>query len=156
RPAPVLRRHHRRTWPLGRQRRTLRHRGAPRGTGSRPHEHRGVRLLALRSLAPGGPPMSPLRERMDPELAALTERRGAELFEEHRQAIFVRTDRLFAGLLVLEWLFGIFIAFVVSPRAWAGSQSQVHPHVFAALLLGGAIISLPAALGFLQPGRTLT
>ena len=35
-----------------------------------------------------------------PALAAATERRAAVLFEEHRQAIFERTDRLFAKILV--------------------------------------------------------
>jgi PAS domain S-box-containing protein len=48
------------------------------------------------------------------------------------------------------------LALVVSPRAWAGSASTVHPHLWAALGLGGAIVSLPVALAIRVPGRTLT
>jgi len=91
-----------------------------------------------------------------PSLAETTSRRAVELFEEHRLGIFRRIDRLFAGILVFEWAFGIFLAFTVSPRAWAGPQSSVHPHVWAALLLGGAFMSLPVWLAIHHPGRTLT
>jgi PAS domain S-box-containing protein len=93
---------------------------------------------------------------MDAGLAQGTSRRAAELFEQHRREIFERTDRLFAALLFCEWLFGIFLAFVVSPRAWAGSMSSVHPHIWAALALGGSIVSLPIALALRHPGRTIT
>jgi PAS domain S-box-containing protein len=91
-----------------------------------------------------------------PDLAAATERRAGVLFEEHRRGIFERTDRLFAKILVFEWVLGIVLAVVVSPRAWAGSVSRVHPHLLAALLLGGAIVSLPVMLAIRQPGRALT
>jgi len=90
------------------------------------------------------------------DLAEATARRAAILFEEHRRGIFERTDRLFLWLLMVECAFGIFLAFVVSPRAWAGTTSSTHPHVWLAFLLGGAIISLPVWLAARHPGRTLT
>ncbi len=83
-------------------------------------------------------------------------RRADELFRQHRQAIFRRADRMFAGLLAFQWLAAIFTALWVSPRAWAGSVSATHLHVWAALLLGGAIISLPVALALFRPGMVLT
>jgi PAS domain S-box-containing protein len=83
-------------------------------------------------------------------------KRSTELFEQHQQEIFRRTDRLFVGLLFCEWLFAIFLAFVVSPRAWAGSLSTVHPHVWAAIVLGGSITSLPVYLALRYPGRAIT
>jgi PAS domain S-box-containing protein len=89
-------------------------------------------------------------------LSERTSHRATELFEQHRRAIFERTDRLFAGLLVCEWLFGVFLAVVVSPRTWAGTSSSVHPHLWAALLLGGAICSLPVWLALQYCGRTFT
>lgn len=58
-----------------------------------------------------------------------------------------RTDRFFARLLVVEWLFCLVLALAVSPRAWEGRAVSVHPHVWAALLLGGAIIAYPVWLG---------
>ncbi len=67
-----------------------------------------------------------------------------------------RTDRLFAYLMLAEWLAAVVAALVVSPRTWAGISSQTHVHVWAAVFLGVGIVSLPIALGLLQPGRRIT
>src|SRR5918995_4596891 len=48
-------------------------------------------------------------------------------------------DRLFAVLMLLQWITAIAIAFVVSPRTWIGDEARVHAHVWAAVLLGGAL-----------------
>src|SRR5438552_3078966 len=87
---------------------------------------------------------------------AAVSHRAAQLFEEHRLSVFKRGDRLFAGLMVAQWLFGIGLAIVYSPYAWAGRQQSVHVHVYAAFFLGAAISSLPIALAFLRPGSALT
>lgn len=78
------------------------------------------------------------------------------LFEEHQQAVFKKTDRLFAGLLFLEFVAGTLAGYFISPLAWAGTTSRIHPHVWSALLLGGAIISLPIFLAIRAPGRKVT
>src|SRR5687768_14897062 len=78
--------------------------------------------------------------------------RAWELYQEHRQAVLQRCDRLFAILMLAQWAFAIGLALVVSPYAWSGKQQLVHAHVYAAVLLGGAITSLPVLLAFLQPG----
>jgi signal transduction histidine kinase/DNA-binding response OmpR family regulator len=80
----------------------------------------------------------------------------AELFGEHQQQIFRRTDRLFAWLMVFQWLAGIIVAWVVSPLTWEGSTSRLHPHVLTAVFLGGAISLPPIYLGFFHAGRTVT
>src|SRR5437773_6354725 len=82
--------------------------------------------------------------------------RAAALFAEHQLEIFQRTDRMFAGLMVLQWLGGITAALVISPRAWSGALNQTHLHVWAAIFLGGAIISLPILLALTRPGTLLT
>jgi hypothetical protein len=82
--------------------------------------------------------------------------RAKELFEAHRDHILRRTDRLFAGLMLFQFVGGLIAALVISPRAWSGAMSQVHLHVWAALLLGGLIASLPIALALLVPGRFIT
>ena len=79
-----------------------------------------------------------------------------ELFVEHQRAIFIRTDRLFAWLLGLQWLGAIGTALWISPRAWAGAQSQTHIHVYTAIFLGGAIVSLPMVLALKVPGTRLS
>ncbi len=82
--------------------------------------------------------------------------RAEQLFEQHRQAIYRQTDHLFAGLMIFQWLAGIFVAIWISPLTWAGLSSATHPHVWTATLLGGAICSLPVFVAIVCPGRVLT
>jgi PAS domain S-box-containing protein len=79
-----------------------------------------------------------------------------KLFQGHRQLIYARTDRMFVSLLGLQWLAAIIIAVWISPQTWAGASSRIHPHVWAAVLLGGAITILPVFLGWTRPGATPT
>jgi len=97
-------------------------------------------------------------ESLDPTRpgAAQVKERAEQLFRDHRDSIIRRTDRLFASLLGIEWLGAIAVALIVSPRTWAGSYSQVHLHVWAALVLGGLIGSLPISLALQRPGEALT
>ena len=89
-------------------------------------------------------------------VAPVDKDRVAELFAQHQQDIFQRTDRMFAVLMTLQWVGGVLAAYWISPRTWAGTTSQTHVHVWAALLLGGAISSLPIFLAIMRPGRTST
>lgn len=82
--------------------------------------------------------------------------RATALFREHQEAIFRRTDHLFAALMVIQWLAGIAAALWISPRTWMGTQSETHVHVWAAVFLGGAISSFPIYLALKYPGKTLT
>src|SRR3982751_3750306 len=77
--------------------------------------------------------------------------RADELFQEHKQRIYRRTDHLLAQVMVVQWIAGIVFALWVSPRAWAGTTSQTHVHVWAAVLLGGAITAFPIALARFRP-----
>jgi signal transduction histidine kinase/CheY-like chemotaxis protein len=79
-----------------------------------------------------------------------------QLYKDHQQAIYRRTDRMFAWLMGIQWLFGIAAALVLSPRTWEGSTSHVHPHVWAAVFLGGALSALPILLAIIKPGHVLT
>ncbi len=86
------------------------------------------------------------------QLAELT----AEHFNKHCQQVWQRTDRMFAGLMALQWLAGIGVALWVTPRTWIGATSSIHVHVLAAIFLGGTIAAFPILLVFLRPGQTLT
>jgi two-component system sensor histidine kinase/response regulator len=96
---------------------------------------------------------SPNGEHAEPEhLAQLT----AEHFQSHCQSVWRRTDRMFAGLMVLQWLAGIGVALWITPRTWIGATSSLHLHVLAAIFLGGAIAAFPILLVFLRPGHAIT
>jgi len=89
-------------------------------------------------------------------LLGATQRRAEELFQAHRLEVVVRTDRLFAGLLAVEWIVGIAAALWISPRTWAGESFSPHIHVWAAIFLGGASALLPIILALSRPGAPLT
>lgn len=93
---------------------------------------------------------------IDQKLSLATSSRVAEIFDEHKQLVYRRTDRMFAALMTLQWVAGVAAALWVSPKTWAGTESQTHPHVWAALFLGGAISSLPIVLALTRPGRLST
>jgi signal transduction histidine kinase/CheY-like chemotaxis protein len=82
--------------------------------------------------------------------------RSDDLFRQHQQSIYERTDRIFAGLMLFQWLAAVVAALVISPRTWSGQQSQVHFHVWVAILLGGVVTALPVTLAQFQPGRIST
>jgi len=89
---------------------------------------------------------------------ALDPTRGlaTELYETHQQSIYRRTDRIFAMLMAIQWVFGIVAAIFISPRTWVGLTSHTHPHVWAAVFLGLAINVLPIFLALVHPGKTIT
>jgi PAS domain S-box-containing protein len=91
-----------------------------------------------------------------PNRQATTNQRVVEIFNEHQDLVHRRTDRMFAVLMTIQWVAGVAAALWVSPKTWIGPDSQTHPHVWAALLLGGAISSLPIALAVMRPGRPTT
>ena len=82
--------------------------------------------------------------------------RTDELFRDHQSAIHVWMDRLFAWLMAIQWLAGIAAAYFVSPLTWNGANSETHVHVWAAVLLGGAITGLPLYFALVIPGRAVT
>ena len=82
--------------------------------------------------------------------------RAEELFEENRTDLCQRTDRLFACLMIIQWLACIGTAIWLSPRTWIGTYSETHLHVWVAILLGGLITLFPVCLAWLRSGSVLT
>jgi signal transduction histidine kinase len=82
--------------------------------------------------------------------------RAEHLFGRYQHDIYRRTDRLFALLMVIQWMAGIAFALWVSPLTWLGTESRIHLHVWAAIFLGGGICLFPALLGLLRAGETST
>jgi two-component system sensor histidine kinase/response regulator len=93
---------------------------------------------------------------MTADAARKTDLHAEALFRAHMDHILRRTDRMFAGLLLFQWVAAVGVALWVSPLAWEGARSATHPHVWFALLLGGTITALPVVLALLRPGEALT
>ncbi|MDB5311501.1 MAG: hybrid sensor histidine kinase/response regulator [Gemmataceae bacterium] len=87
---------------------------------------------------------------------AQTAARVRELAAAGRNGVYRRADRLFAGLLAFEWVAGLVLAVWITPLTWDGPAARTHPHVWAALVLGLAVISLPLTLALARPGRAST
>jgi two-component system sensor histidine kinase/response regulator len=82
--------------------------------------------------------------------------RARVLFQNHYRKVLVRTDHLFGGLLMAEWVAVVILAAVISPLSYSGSVASTHPHLWAATLLGGIIVSFPLWCILRQPGSVLT
>ena len=92
----------------------------------------------------------------DQEVKQTIEQRTASLLHESQQSIYRRTDRMFAWLMIFQWVASIIAAIVISPRTWAGTTSHVHIHVWTALFLGGTLTAFPVCLAFFRCGETST
>ncbi len=77
-------------------------------------------------------------------------------FNEARHALHIYNDRFLARFMIGQWIATMGLAVLISPRTWEGRVSSIHIHIWAALLLGGAITLFPAWLGLNRPGRTTT
>ena len=82
--------------------------------------------------------------------------RVEELFLDQQQTLYQRTDRMFAVLMLIQWVAAIAAAYWISPHTWEGTAYHIHVHVWSALLLGGAIASLPIYFALCHPGERLT
>ena len=76
----------------------------------------------------------------------------SELFYDMQDQLHRKTDRMFAKLLVAQWLFAIVLALLISPFSYVGAERSLHLHVKAAIFFGALINALPLALIYLRPG----
>ena len=65
-------------------------------------------------------------------------------------------DRNFAWLMLLQWAFAIAYALWISPLAWAGDTSYLHPHVSLAIVYGGVLTLVPVLFIRFAPGERVT
>jgi two-component system, NtrC family, sensor histidine kinase HydH len=82
--------------------------------------------------------------------------RTQQLYHEELDAQRVRLDRIFAKLMLAQWVFAIGLALVVSPWGWEGKQQVIHAHVYLAVLMGAGLTLLPMILVREMPGRMVT
>jgi len=79
----------------------------------------------------------------------------AELRRQHT-LLCRRIDQNFAWLMLFQWIVAVATALWVSPIAWAGDRSYLHPHVTLAILYGGVLTLLPVLLIRFSPGDRST
>ena len=82
--------------------------------------------------------------------------RAVEIFDSYLRADSAHNDRMFAGLLAVQWFVGVSLALWLTPLTWVGTEYRVHVHVWTALLMGGAITLWPIYLVYALPGQFLT
>src|SRR5947209_6330459 len=82
--------------------------------------------------------------------------RADELFQQHQQQIYRQTDRVFARLMIVQWLAGILAAWLITPFSWNGDARAIHIHLWAAIFVGGAITAFPVWLTRAWPGAAVT
>jgi hypothetical protein len=78
--------------------------------------------------------------------------RANALFEQRYHDNLVRTDRLFAVVMLAQWIFAIAIAVWFSPYGWEGKEKTIHIHVQLAVFLGAALSGVPLLLIWRRPG----
>jgi signal transduction histidine kinase len=93
---------------------------------------------------------------LSPDLQEGIRRRADLLRNAYQTGLWKKTDRLFAALLMLQWVACAALAAWISPWTWEGLQRHVNPHIWLSLWLGGLIAALPIYLALAQPGKTST
>lgn len=86
----------------------------------------------------------------------VTAGRTRQILRDYQRQISCRTDTLFAGLMLLQWLAGIAAALWLTPYTWTGARASVHFHVWLAFFFGGLLCSLPLVLVWRRPGEAVT
>ncbi len=92
----------------------------------------------------------------DDAAVAEVQQRTAQILAANRTRLHTSIDRMFAGLMLGQWVLGIGLALFVSPLTWIGNAPSVHTHVWAAIWLGGVLSSLPIYLALYYPAHALT
>ena len=90
---------------------------------------------------------------MSPSVAGT---RADQLFEEQQRSTYVRIDRAFAILMVVQCIGGVVLAASLTPWTYAGGARSLHPHVIAALLLGPVIAAAPILMVWFRSGALAT
>lgn len=92
---------------------------------------------------------------LDNDGQSVAERISA-LFRERWQTRLVKVDRMFAVLMIAQWIFAVLVALVFSPYAWSAKTRVIHTHVYVAVFMGAAIALLPIVLAKYRAGTPLT
>lgn len=90
------------------------------------------------------------------ELQNRQQENAHKMYLKTQKETWVRTDKLFSYLMLAQWIFAVICAMVISPQTYSGAVGTWHPHMIAALVLGGLLTLLPCSFVYLRPGETIT
>ncbi|WP_372367666.1 response regulator [Candidatus Uabimicrobium sp. HlEnr_7] len=65
-------------------------------------------------------------------------------------------DKMFAYLMIFQFLFCVFLAIFISPQTWIGNESTFHIHLWSAIFFGGIFTIFPVFLSVYKPGSIIT
>jgi len=87
---------------------------------------------------------------------ARVDRLARRIFDEQLDSIRRTLDRVFAAVMIVQWMLSIAFAAVMSPNTWVGASSQVHFHVYLAVIMGGLLCLFPLFFASYFPGHAVT
>jgi len=73
-----------------------------------------------------------------------------ELMNSDNEKNSISNDKVFSYLMIGQWILGIILSYVVTPKTYLGAQGQSL--VWMAVLCGGALACIPILFHFLKPG----
>jgi signal transduction histidine kinase/ActR/RegA family two-component response regulator len=82
--------------------------------------------------------------------------RAEQLLQEQFDAIHRRTDRMFAYLMILQWVLSLVGVLLFSFPSWNGGGSHVNRQIWTALIAGGCLTAVPTFFVVQRPGTRLT
>jgi two-component system, NtrC family, sensor histidine kinase HydH len=100
--------------------------------------------------------MNSLETRFNDTEQKKVDERAEVLFQERRDKLLRRGDKVLSVLMIFQWVLGIGLAWVLSPYTWQGSISSIHPHIYLAIFLGGLLSGVPLFIARLKPGSPLS
>lgn len=74
-------------------------------------------------------------------------------YREDMRSIAAFADRVFACLMLVQFLAAVAVAIWLTPYTWIGLQSTLHVHVRGALIIGAVLTVLVLYLALSDPGR---
>lgn len=74
----------------------------------------------------------------------------------HKYQIHKTTDRMFAALMVVQWIGLVIASLILTPVTWVGADCFIHPHVWMAFGDGALLVCLPLWMAIRNPGGVST
>lgn len=85
----------------------------------------------------------------------MIEARIETIFRSRMHDYRLYADRTFGVLMPIQYAFAVLWGYLYTPLTYDGTRSSMHPHLIAALVLGGLIAIPVSLLTLLRPGRSL-
>lgn len=82
--------------------------------------------------------------------------RARDLYTDQCTRACRQIDRMFACLMLLQFVAGVLIATIITPSTWQGGKQSTHIHILAAATIGGLAALMPIYMVWKHSGKRLT